>query len=101
MDLEPDRAEAVAGEISQTGAAFPVVGDVRRTEDVERVVAEARQALGGIDVLVTVVGGHNAFAPWQPCCSTKASVAPSSTSARSVAWQVHPTMPCTGRRRPA
>ncbi len=70
MDLERDRAETVSAEISKTGTAFPVVADVRETPDLERGVSEAREALGGIDVLVTVVGGHNAFAPWQPLHET-------------------------------
>lgn len=66
VDLEPDRARSVADEIGEPGSAIPLVADVRETADVERVVAEACAELGGIDVLVTVVGGHNAFAPWQP-----------------------------------
>lgn len=70
VDLEPERAQSVSDEIAKAGIAFPVVADVRQTEDVERAVREARQALGGIDVLATVVGGHNAFAPWQPLHET-------------------------------
>ena len=66
MDIERDRAQSVSEEIAQTGSACPLTGDVLQTEDVERVVGQAREAFGGIDVLVTVVGGHNAFAPWQP-----------------------------------
>ena len=70
VDLERDRAESVAAEIAKTGIAFPLVADVRQTEDVESAVREAREALGGIDVLITVVGGNNAFVPWQPLHET-------------------------------
>ncbi len=66
VDLEPDRAKSVSEEIARAGSACPLTADVRKTEDVERVVEQAREEFGGIDVLVTVVGGHNAFAPWQP-----------------------------------
>jgi 3-oxoacyl-[acyl-carrier protein] reductase len=66
VDIERDRAQSVSDEIAQTGSACPLTADVLQTDDVERVVGEAREAFGGIDVLVTVVGGHNAFAPWQP-----------------------------------
>jgi NAD(P)-dependent dehydrogenase (short-subunit alcohol dehydrogenase family) len=70
VDLERERAESVSKEIAEIGVAHPVAADVRRTEEVERAVSEACEILGGIDVLVTVVGGHNAFAPWQPLHET-------------------------------
>jgi 3-oxoacyl-[acyl-carrier protein] reductase len=67
VDIEPDRANEVAGEIEQAGGrAVALAADVRRTEEVDRVVTEARSRLGGIDILVTVVGGQHAFAAWQP-----------------------------------
>jgi 3-oxoacyl-[acyl-carrier protein] reductase len=48
-----DRAEAVAAEL---GGA-PVLGaDLTREEDVNRLFAEARTALGGVDVCVAVAG---------------------------------------------
>jgi 3-oxoacyl-[acyl-carrier protein] reductase len=67
VDVEPDRAEGVASEIAHAGGlAVSLPADIRRTDEVERVVQEARAQLGGIDVLATVVGGQNAFAAWQP-----------------------------------
>jgi len=62
VDVTDERAKAAA----QTAAGFgrtavPIVADIRQPADVERVVARAREALGGIDVLVTVVGGLMAF----------------------------------------
>jgi len=38
--------------------------DVRDAPSVSAVVDDAVAALGGLDVLVTVVGGHTLFAPW-------------------------------------
>jgi 3-oxoacyl-[acyl-carrier protein] reductase len=51
--------EAAAAEIrAATGAAvIPVVADVARAADVERLVAQAAAGLGGIDILVTNTGG--------------------------------------------
>jgi 3-oxoacyl-[acyl-carrier protein] reductase len=67
VDLEAERADGVAGELTAAGArAVPLSADIREAEAVARVVREARDALGGIDILVTVVGGQNAFAAWQP-----------------------------------
>jgi 3-oxoacyl-[acyl-carrier protein] reductase len=56
-DGDRQRAEEAALEID--GVALS--GDVRSAADVERLVAEAARALGGLDVLVTVVGGQLAF----------------------------------------
>jgi 3-oxoacyl-[acyl-carrier protein] reductase len=67
VDLEGDRAEAVANELRAAGAtAVPLTADIRDADQVRRVVRAAVDELGGIDVLVTVVGGQNAFAAWQP-----------------------------------
>lgn len=50
-------AEEAAGECRSLGArAIVVKGDVRRSEDVRRVVAEVREALGGLDILVNNAG---------------------------------------------
>jgi 3-oxoacyl-[acyl-carrier protein] reductase len=51
--------EAAAAEIrAATGAVVvPIVADVARAEDVERLVAQAAAALGAIDILVTNTGG--------------------------------------------
>ncbi len=67
VDIETARADEVAGEIAADGGrALALVGDIRRAEEVDRLVGEASDGLGGIDVLVTVVGGQHAFAAWQP-----------------------------------
>ena len=67
VDLEAERADGVAAELAAAGArAVPSSADIREADAVARVVREARDALGGIDILVTVVGGQNAFAAWQP-----------------------------------
>jgi 3-oxoacyl-[acyl-carrier protein] reductase len=67
VDLEGERAHDVTGELRDRGVrAFALVGDVRDAKEVERIVGSAREQLGGIDVLVTVVGGQHAYATWQP-----------------------------------
>ena len=51
--------EAAAAEIRTAtgGIVVPIVADVSRAEDVERLVDEAARALGAIDILVTNTGG--------------------------------------------
>ncbi len=55
----PEPLEAAAAEIrAATGADIvPIVADVSRAADVERLVAETARALGAIDILVTNTGG--------------------------------------------
>jgi 3-oxoacyl-[acyl-carrier protein] reductase len=66
-DLDVDRAREVARKITERGGeAHPLRCDVLVPEDVERVTAEAVNALGGLDSVVTVVGGYSLFAPWTP-----------------------------------
>ena len=63
-DLDPSRAEEAAEAVRQRGGtAYPVSGDVRSLADIEAMVAGAVEKLGGLDVLVTVVGGQVAFVP--------------------------------------
>ena len=63
-DLDPRRAEEAAEAVRQRGGtAYPVSGDVRSPADIEAMVAGAVEKLGGLDVLVTVVGGQVAFVP--------------------------------------
>jgi 3-oxoacyl-[acyl-carrier protein] reductase len=67
IDINPDRvAEAVDDINAQGGKAYGLVGDVRIQADVERMVADAVNWLGGLDSLVTVVGGYSLFTPWTP-----------------------------------
>jgi 3-oxoacyl-[acyl-carrier protein] reductase len=58
-DIDAARAQEAAEEVG--GAAL--TGDVRSAADVEDFVAGAVRELGGLDVLVTVVGGQLAFVP--------------------------------------
>ncbi|GAA1602282.1 SDR family oxidoreductase [Kribbella hippodromi] len=63
-DLDPGRAEEAAEAVrSGGGTAYPVSGDVRSVADLDAMIAAAVQRLGGLDVLVTVVGGQVAFVP--------------------------------------
>jgi 3-oxoacyl-[acyl-carrier protein] reductase len=67
VDIDLDRARGVADMITQArGEAHALQCDVRVGEDVDRVTAEAVEALGGLDSVVTVVGGYSLFAPWTP-----------------------------------
>ena len=70
-DAERDRADEAAVEVAATGArSVGLTGDVRSGEDVDRLVSEAARELGGLDVLVTVVGGQLAFVPARPLHQT-------------------------------
>lgn len=58
-DLDPARAAEAAADVG----GIALSGDVRSAADLARLVTEAVEALGGLDVLVTVVGGQVAFVP--------------------------------------
>ncbi len=54
--------EEAAAEVAAAGTtSVSLTGDVRSRQDVEGFVSRAAQELGGLDVLVTVVGGQLAF----------------------------------------
>jgi 3-oxoacyl-[acyl-carrier protein] reductase len=70
-DVDETKAKALADELAELSGAGATAGkfvglavDVRDPSALDRVVADAVTALGGLDVLVTVVGGHTLFAPW-------------------------------------
>jgi 3-oxoacyl-[acyl-carrier protein] reductase len=64
VDVNPQRAEeAVAEAIAAGVRAVALAADVRSTPAIERFVDDAVRELGGLDVLVTVVGGQLAFVP--------------------------------------
>ena len=70
-DLDLGRAEALAKDLADgrvTAVALPV--DVRSGESVAASIAGAAERLGGLDSLITVVGGHTLFAPWVPVHET-------------------------------
>ena len=63
-DIDPERATTAAKEVRESGGiAHSFSGDVRSAADIHAMVNGAADALGGLDVLVTVVGGQVAFVP--------------------------------------
>jgi 3-oxoacyl-[acyl-carrier protein] reductase len=68
--------EAAAAEIARTTGAeiVPIVADVSRADDVERLIEESAERLGGIDVLVTNTGGPRS-APFDQITDTDWSAA--------------------------
>jgi 3-oxoacyl-[acyl-carrier protein] reductase len=63
-DIDRNRADEAAAEVAAAGGrSVGLTGDVRSRDDVEGFVSRAAQELGGLDVLVTVVGGQLAFVP--------------------------------------
>jgi 3-oxoacyl-[acyl-carrier protein] reductase len=57
--------EAIEDARAGGARGVPIVADVAKPPDVRRAVAEAVEALGGVDVVITVVGGYAAYAPWR------------------------------------
>ncbi len=56
-DMDAGRGEAAARMLRTLGVeAYPIIGDVVDPVQVPKLVAQADEVLGGIDVLVTVVG---------------------------------------------
>jgi NAD(P)-dependent dehydrogenase (short-subunit alcohol dehydrogenase family) len=57
VDLVPERAETVAGEINAGGGkAVALTADVTDEPSVEAAIAAAEGALGALDVMITVIG---------------------------------------------
>jgi 3-oxoacyl-[acyl-carrier protein] reductase len=63
-DRQQDRAEDAAAELAERGAtAWPIWGDVCSADELQGIIRAAVDLLGGLDGLVTVVGGQVAFVP--------------------------------------
>ncbi|MFE4211970.1 SDR family NAD(P)-dependent oxidoreductase [Streptomyces sp. NPDC056844] len=63
-DLDAARAAEAVGELRAAGhVAHALSGDVRSGEQLDGVIVGAAERLGGLDTLVTVVGGQVAFVP--------------------------------------
>ena len=61
-DVDEGRAAAAADSAAKYGRkVVPIAADIRDPDSIERMVTTAGQALGGLDVVVTVVGGLMAF----------------------------------------
>jgi 3-oxoacyl-[acyl-carrier protein] reductase len=70
-DVDRERADEAAAEVAAAGVrSASLTGDVRSREDVDGLVSGAAQELGGLDILVTVVGGQLAFVPAAPLHET-------------------------------
>lgn len=64
VDVDPVRAAEAADELRAAGhTAYALSGDVRSREQLDEIIVGAAEQLGGLDVLVTVVGGQVAFVP--------------------------------------
>ncbi len=71
VDLVPERAAAVGQHVAVLGRqGFAVVGDVLDDSQIPRIVAEAEQKLGGLDLMVSIVGA----AAWGSLLDTTAEV---------------------------
>jgi 3-oxoacyl-[acyl-carrier protein] reductase len=67
VDLEEERAEAVAGSIREAGGeAIAAQGNVLVGAEIEAAVAKTVAERGGLDICVNNVGGMTAHATWAP-----------------------------------
>jgi 3-oxoacyl-[acyl-carrier protein] reductase len=63
-DVDVARSTEAAQELRTAGhTAHPVSGDVRSREQLDDMIAGAAERLGGLDILVTVVGGQMGSCP--------------------------------------
>lgn len=66
LDVEGDRAEAVAASLRATGAtAIPLVADLRDEDACAEAIVTVTTELGGVDVLANVAGGMSGQAEWR------------------------------------
>ncbi|PPQ35861.1 SDR family NAD(P)-dependent oxidoreductase [Rhodopila globiformis] len=71
VDVVPERADAVGGRIAALDRrGLTIAGDVLDDAQVPRIVAEAEDKLGGLDVMVSIVGA----AAWGSLLDTTADV---------------------------
>ncbi len=71
VDVAADRADRVAGAVRELGRrAEPIIGDVLDDAQIPDIVGAAERALGGIDVMVSIVGA----AAWGSLLDTTAAV---------------------------
>jgi 3-oxoacyl-[acyl-carrier protein] reductase len=67
VDVDRGRVEEATAEvIAAGGKALGLVADVLVPAEADRVMQEAVEWLGGLDSLVTVVGGYSLFTRWTP-----------------------------------
>jgi NAD(P)-dependent dehydrogenase (short-subunit alcohol dehydrogenase family) len=66
VDLEAERAEAVAASLTESGArAIPVVADLRDEASAQNAIDATVTEFGGLDVLANVAGGMQQYGTWQ------------------------------------
>lgn len=71
VDLAADRAERVAAMVNGLGTrGIAVTGDVLDDAQVPRIVAEATEQLGGLDIMISIVGA----AAWGSLLDTTAAI---------------------------
>jgi 3-oxoacyl-[acyl-carrier protein] reductase len=71
LDVRHERSEAVAAEITATGQrAYPFAADVLARTPADELVETVVSAMGGLDTVVTIVGGQTPFHPFQPTHET-------------------------------
>jgi 3-oxoacyl-[acyl-carrier protein] reductase len=71
VDSLAERAERVAAMVSGLGrAGVPIMGDVLDDAQIPRIVSEAENRLGGLDVMVSIVGA----AAWGSLLDTTAAI---------------------------
>jgi 3-oxoacyl-[acyl-carrier protein] reductase len=71
LDVVAERAERVATVVNELGTrGIPLVGDVLDDAQISKLIANAQAALGGLDVLVSIVGA----AAWGSLLDTTAAI---------------------------
>jgi 3-oxoacyl-[acyl-carrier protein] reductase len=71
LDVLAERSAAVAAEITAAGGqAYPFTADVLAMTSAGELVETVVSAMGGLDTVVTIVGGQTPFHPFQPTHET-------------------------------